>query len=45
MDTNKKVKKAIELLKSVLLQGDEKDELQLSIEEFLIEAGELPKTN
>jgi lipopolysaccharide biosynthesis regulator YciM len=37
-------KKAIELLKSVLLQNDEKDELQLEIEKFLINRGELPKS-
>jgi hypothetical protein len=34
-------KDAVELLKAVLLQGDEKDELQIKIEEFLIANGEL----
>ena len=34
-------KKAIDLLKQVLLQNDEKDELQLSIEKFLMDIGEL----
>jgi hypothetical protein len=37
-----KYEKAIELLKLALLQNDEKDELQLSIEKLLIENGELP---
>lgn len=36
-----KYKEAIELLKDVLLQNDEKDELQLKIESFLIANGEL----
>jgi hypothetical protein len=37
-----KYKTAIELLRLVLLQNDEKDELQLSIEKFLIDNGEIP---
>ena len=42
METIKsKYQKAVELLKLALLQNDEKDELQLSIEKFLIENGEI----
>ena len=36
-----KYQKAVELLKSVLLQNDEKDDLKLSIEKFLIENGQI----
>jgi hypothetical protein len=37
----KKYKQAVELLKAVLLQNDEKDELQIAIEKFLKDNGEL----